>query len=70
LERRHLKGTTPFTGTENITTYTEFTGEWATRQVDIVGERWFSSAYVDYRDEIGGALTDVPLNEVSTAGDM
>ncbi len=41
--------------------YVEFDGEWATRQVEIYGERWLSSLD-SYHDDIGPGLVDQPLS--------
>jgi len=43
------------------TVYLEFDGEWATRQVEKYGERWFCSN-VEYHEDIGPALVDQPLS--------
>lgn len=43
--------------------YIEFDGEWATRQVEIYGDRWFDSRTA-FHDEIGPGLCDQPLSEM------
>lgn len=44
--------------------YNEFDGEWATRQVEVYGDRWFSSLD-DYNPELdAGGLADKPLSEL------
>lgn len=43
--------------------YFEFEDEWAVRQVEIYGERWFCSTE-DYHTEIGPGLCDQPLSVV------
>jgi hypothetical protein len=40
--------------------YFEFVGEWATRQVEVYGDRWFCSLD-DYYAELGPGLIDQPL---------
>ncbi|MGB8343358.1 MAG: hypothetical protein WCD86_00660 [Ktedonobacteraceae bacterium] len=41
--------------------YIEFEDEWASRQVEIYGDRWFCST-VAYHPEIGPGLSDQPLS--------
>jgi hypothetical protein len=41
--------------------YLEFDGEWATRQVEIYGERWFCSTK-KYHPAIGPGLSDQPFS--------
>ncbi|MBK9165628.1 MAG: hypothetical protein IPM21_17300 [Acidobacteria bacterium] len=43
--------------------YFEFEGEWATRQIEIYGDRWFTSRH-DYHIELGPGLADQPLSEI------
>jgi hypothetical protein len=45
------------------TAYFEFDGEWAIRQVENYGDRWFYSSK-SYHQEIGPALCDQPLSEL------
>jgi hypothetical protein len=46
--------------------YFEIEGEWAVRQVQRYGNRWFRSDR-DYHPEIGLALTDQPFSEEEIA---
>ncbi len=41
--------------------YLEFDGEWATRQVEVYGDRWFCSLQ-GYHPELGPGLVDQPLS--------
>ena len=41
--------------------YIEFDDEWASRQVEIYGTRWFCSNR-EYHEELGPALADQPLS--------
>lgn len=43
--------------------YFEFEGEWATRQIEIYGDTWFTSRN-DYHNEFGPGLADQPLSEI------
>jgi hypothetical protein len=43
--------------------YVEFDGEWASRQVEVYGDRWFCSLK-DYHEEIGPGLCDLPLSDM------
>jgi hypothetical protein len=54
------------------TMYLEFEGEWATRQVECYGDRWFHSdpgAPRAYHDGVGPALVDQPLGELGLGED-
>ena len=48
--------------------YFEFDGEWALRQVEAYGERWFCSDK-DYHPESGTGLCDQPLAELGLEPD-
>lgn len=41
----------------------EFEGERATRQIEIYGDRWFTSRH-DHHNELGPGLADQPLSEI------
>jgi hypothetical protein len=43
------------------TVYLEFDCDWATRQVEVYGDRWFDSTR-EYHPELGPALVDPPLS--------
>jgi hypothetical protein len=43
--------------------YFEFAGEWATRQVEVYGDRWFCSLDA-YHPELGPGLIDQPLAQL------
>ena len=45
------------------TVYLEFDGEWAIRQVENYGEKWFRSDR-QFHSEIGPALCDQPLSQL------
>jgi hypothetical protein len=62
--KRYFKGAWPWDRSITAHTYCEFDGEWATRQVDIVGERWYSSARAKDHPGLGGSLCDQPLSEL------
>jgi hypothetical protein len=48
--------------------YIEFgDDEYASRQVEVYGDRWFSSFKNDYHDELGPALCDKPLSSMELA---
>lgn len=48
--------------------YLEFDGEWALRQVEIYGDRWFDSR-TDYHPEIGPGLVDQPFTDLGITDD-
>ncbi|MEH1820911.1 MAG: hypothetical protein V7L31_17840 [Nostoc sp.] len=43
--------------------YIEFDGDWASRQVEIYGDKWFLSNTVYHPETRGMALCDQPLSE-------
>ena len=45
----------------NGVVYLEFQDDWPTRQIEIYGDRWFSS-HKGYHPELGPALADQPLS--------
>jgi len=45
------------------TVYFEFDGQWATRQVEVYGDRWLCSSK-DYPPGVGPGLCDQPLSEL------
>lgn len=50
--------------------YIEFgDNEYALRQVEVYGDRWFSSYKADYHDELGPALCDKPLSSMGLSPD-
>lgn len=61
MTKRYFKSATE-TDIGNGEVYVEFDGEWATRQVDVIGQRWFCSHGHTYHPEIGLALLDQPLS--------
>jgi hypothetical protein len=68
MTRRYFRSATE-TLIGNGEVYIEFDGEWATRQVDVIDERWFRSDRRDYHPEIGVALTDQPLSMLDPAAE-
>jgi len=61
MTKRYFKSATE-TPIGNGEVYVEFDGEWATRQVDVIGQRWFCSHGHTYHEEIGLSLTDQALS--------